>query len=98
MNVAVDAAGQRQQAGRIDLARGPLDALGNAGNATLANADIGPEFVAGSHNGAAPDSEIELRHVNGLPIGSTRPAIERPGPNATILSGRHPQATSFATA
>jgi hypothetical protein len=57
MNVAVDTARQRQQVRRIDLARRSFNALGNTGNATLANADIGAEFITGRNNCSAPDSE-----------------------------------------
>ena len=62
MDVAVDAARQRQQARRVDLPRRALNAVGDADDAAVANADIGAEFVAGRHDGAAADGEIELRH------------------------------------
>ncbi len=66
MDVAVDAAGQCQQARRIDLPGRPLDAVGDAHDAAITNADIGPEFVAGRHDGAAADGEVELCHVKCL--------------------------------
>ena len=66
MDVAVDAARQRQQPRRIDLPRSPLDTVGNAHDAAFANADIGAEFVAGGCNRAAADGEVKLCHVKCL--------------------------------
>ena len=64
MDVAVDAAGQSQQAGRIDLPRCSLDTVGDAHDAAVTNADIGAEFVAGRYDGAAADGEVKLCQVN----------------------------------
>ncbi len=62
MDVAVDAARQRQQPRGVDLARRTFDTVGNADDTAVANADIGAKLVAGRHDGAAANSEIELRH------------------------------------
>src|SRR5262249_5240077 len=62
VDVAVDAAGQRQQPCRVDLTRRALDTVGNADDTAVANADIGAKLVAGRHDGAAANGEIELRH------------------------------------
>src|SRR3954447_13954 len=64
VDMAVDPAGQRQQACCVDLARCAFEMIGNADDAAVANADIGAELVAGRHDDAAANSEIELRHRN----------------------------------
>ena len=66
MDVAVDAAGQCQQARCIDLPRCPLDTVGDAYDAAVTNADISPEFVAGRYDGAAADGEVKLCQVKCL--------------------------------
>ena len=38
----------------------PLNTVGDAHDAAVTNADIGPEFVAGRYDGAAADGEVEL--------------------------------------
>ena len=63
VHVAVDAAGQDQEAARVDLARRPRDLLGHRHDASIANADIRPHRVARGNDGAAPDREIEFGHA-----------------------------------
>jgi hypothetical protein len=47
VDVAVDAARQRQQPRRIDLARRTFEMIGNGDDLAVANADIGAKLVAG---------------------------------------------------
>jgi hypothetical protein len=61
MDVAVDTAGQSQQARRIDLLGRPLNMVGDAHDAAVTNANIRPEFVAGRYDGAAADGEVEVK-------------------------------------
>jgi hypothetical protein len=58
VDVTVDPARQRQQPRRVDLARRAFNAVGDADDASVANADIGAKFVAGRHDGAAANGEI----------------------------------------
>jgi hypothetical protein len=62
VNVAVDPARQSQQPCRVNLARRAVDMIGDADDVAVTNADIGAKLVAGRHDGAAADGEIELCH------------------------------------
>ena len=80
MDVAVDAAGQGQQARCIDLARCTLNTVGDAYDAAITNADISPKFVAGRYDGAAANGEVKLYHVKCLQKLLGEPGLKDPAP------------------
>ncbi len=79
MDVAVDAARQHQQTGRIDLARRSLDFGGDRDDAPRADADIRSKRVGSGRNGAAANGKIQLRHfVSPLSIHTKPQAAVHP--------------------
>jgi hypothetical protein len=74
MDVAVDAAGQDQEARGVNLARRSFDLLRDARDPSAADADIGSESVRCGRNRAAPDRKIEIGQGSFPPFAERSPA------------------------
>ena len=91
VHVAVDAAGQDEHAGGIQLLLAALERFAERGDASVPNADVGGEAVGGGHHGASPDNQIEAAHVSeprcrACPSGMAG----RLGPPAILILGARP--------
>ena len=62
MAVGVDAAGQHEQAARVDLALARRQTLGERGDPAVAHADVGVEHVDGGGDLAAAHDKVEFGH------------------------------------